>query len=94
MITIAHRLSTVANADLILYLHQGAIVESGSHEELLARRGHYWGLWNHQRTSGLSSSNRTSKVDLVALAAAEKEKEEEVEKEVEKINIVEQEFRV
>ena len=84
----------MANADLILYLHQGAIVESGSHEELLARRGHYWGLWNHQRTtsSGLSSSNRTSKVDLVALER-EKEKEEEVEK-VEKINIVEREFRV
>ncbi len=91
MITIAHRLSTVANADLILYLHQGAIVESGSHEELLLKRGHYWGLWNHQR-SGLSSSNRTSKMDLVALAAAEKEKEEK--NEVEKINIVEREFRV
>ncbi|KAH9393411.1 Pgp-2p [Tyrophagus putrescentiae] len=91
VITIAHRLSTVANADLILYLHQGAIVESGSHEELLARRGHYWGLWNHQRTAGgLSSSNRTSKVDLVAL---EREKGREEEK-IEKINIVEREFRV
>jgi ATP-binding cassette subfamily B protein len=38
---IAHRLSTVKNADLILVLDQGILVEQGSPEELLARDGFY-----------------------------------------------------
>lgn len=38
---IAHRLSTVRKADRILVLHEGALVESGRHQELLALRGHY-----------------------------------------------------
>jgi subfamily B ATP-binding cassette protein MsbA len=40
-IVVAHRLSTVKNADNILVLRQGKLVESGQHEELLARRGVY-----------------------------------------------------
>ena len=42
---IAHRLSTVRNADAILVLEQGQIVERGSHEELLARKGRYYQLY-------------------------------------------------
>jgi ATP-binding cassette subfamily B protein len=46
--TIAHRLSTVRNADLIIVLDQGNIIERGSHEELLAQRGLYYFLSTQQ----------------------------------------------
>ena len=45
---IAHRLSTIKNADLILVLKDGDIIESGNHEELLARNGFYAELYNSQ----------------------------------------------
>jgi ATP-binding cassette subfamily B protein len=48
-LVIAHRLSTVVNADEILVLDKGVIAERGRHEQLLARGGLYAGLWNRQR---------------------------------------------
>ena len=48
-ITIAHRLSTIADADLIIVLEAGEIVESGSHDALLAQDGRYAALWRTQQ---------------------------------------------
>jgi ATP-binding cassette subfamily B protein len=48
-LVIAHRLSTVVNADEILVLDKGVIAERGRHEALLAKGGLYAGLWNRQR---------------------------------------------
>ncbi|MGL4306562.1 MAG: ABC transporter ATP-binding protein [Mycobacteriaceae bacterium] len=48
---IAHRLSTIRDADLILVMESGAIVEQGSHTELLAAQGVYYDLYNAQFTA-------------------------------------------
>ena len=48
VLIIAHRLKSAAEADRILVLHHGALVEEGSHHELLARRGLYARLWHAQ----------------------------------------------
>ncbi len=47
-LVIAHRLSTVKNADLILVVQDGKIIERGRHEELLRARGHYYNLYTRQ----------------------------------------------
>ncbi len=45
---VTHRLSTVRNADLIIMMHQGSVVEVGSHDELIALQGRYYALYRQQ----------------------------------------------
>ena len=45
---VAHRLSTIREADLILVMNEGNIVEQGTHEQLLAKNGFYAKLYNSQ----------------------------------------------
>jgi len=44
-LTVAHRLLTVKNCDKIFFMGEGGVLESGSHSELLALKGHYYNLW-------------------------------------------------
>jgi ATP-binding cassette, subfamily B, multidrug efflux pump len=53
---IAHRLSTIRDAHTILVMNRGAIVEQGNHEELLARRGFYYDLYNSQFAEALAEA--------------------------------------
>ena len=45
---VAHRLSTILDADLILVMNRGAVIEQGTHEQLMAKKGFYWNLYNSQ----------------------------------------------
>lgn len=56
VIAIAHRLSTIARMDRLIVLDRGRIVETGSHEELLAANGLYAALWQHQSGGFLPDS--------------------------------------
>jgi ATP-binding cassette subfamily B protein len=49
---VAHRLSTVKNADQIVVLERGEIVELGTHNDLVARRGEYYNLVRNQLELG------------------------------------------
>ncbi|HEY0934970.1 MAG TPA: ABC transporter ATP-binding protein, partial [Trebonia sp.] len=53
---IAHRLSTVRDADTIVVMDRGAVVEQGPHDDLLARQGFYHGLYNSQFAKAANSS--------------------------------------
>jgi ABC-type multidrug transport system fused ATPase/permease subunit len=50
-VTIAHRLSTITKCAQILVLHEGEIIEKGTHETLLAKGGRYSKMWERQTTA-------------------------------------------
>jgi ATP-binding cassette, subfamily B, bacterial IrtB/YbtQ len=49
VVVIAHRLNTVSRADKIVVIDKGSIVEEGTHEERMARKGLYKALWDEQQ---------------------------------------------
>lgn len=48
VLIVAHRLSTIMNADSIIVMDNGGIVEEGTHENLLKKKGAYFHLWESQ----------------------------------------------
>ena len=48
---ITHRLSTVKNADMIIMLHEGSVVETGTHQELMDKKGRYFALYRQQESN-------------------------------------------
>ncbi|KAI8631408.1 hypothetical protein F5Y19DRAFT_423639 [Xylariaceae sp. FL1651] len=60
-VTIAHRLSTIVNSDQIVVLHQGRVIETGTHSELLKLKGSYHAMWEKQTAT---DKKRSEKVDM------------------------------
>jgi len=72
MLIIAHRLSTVTNADQILVLHAGKVAEAGTHEELLALKGRYANMWRKQiraERAAVAASQMVKKANALQKAA-------------------------
>jgi ABC-type multidrug transport system fused ATPase/permease subunit len=67
-IVIAHRLSTIQNADKIIVLHKGEIRETGNHQELLAKRGIYYKLYQlqYKNQENIASVTNNKQVSIIS----------------------------
>ena len=65
-LVIAHRLSTVVNADRIIVMHKGRVHEQGTHAQLMARRGLYWKLYRLHLLGGEAETSSGSSVAATA----------------------------
>ncbi len=70
-LVIAHRLSTVVNADAILVLDKGVVAERGTHGELLDKGGIYAALWARQREADAAREVLAREADAPALPRSE-----------------------
>lgn len=59
-IVITHKLANIVNADSIIVLHEGRVVEQGTHSQLLDRKGHYYNLWMESIAASSKSEVRAS----------------------------------
>lgn len=62
---IAHRISSIKDCDLILVLEDGSIIESGTHKELLDKKGHYYGVCEAQYGDYLGEANEETSKEVV-----------------------------
>jgi ATP-binding cassette subfamily B protein len=76
MLIVAHRLSTVRNCDQILVMDQGEIVERGTHDELLEKKGRYYELWNMQQGNYLVKNTDDSITDVAPTVEVDEDDEE------------------
>jgi ATP-binding cassette subfamily B protein len=72
VILVAHRLSTIKDADSIYVLHQGRVVEKGTHRRLMLQEGRYWSLWRSQTDEGNAAVAARSPVPPVGDSARDR----------------------